>query len=706
MAYYCKYNEIELSSSDGFGVALDGFRVINISTSFLPLIENTSIGIWGRSGEIFNSCKDGIREITVEFIIKATNIEDYEDTKKSVKEAFNVKEPKPFYFENEDKFIFCKIDGEFIFEDIVKKDNKCLGKGEVTLIAYDPYFYSEEAKQFDSTEGETNIVCTNEGNVTAYPIIDIGFSKNAHFVQVENINNNKKILVGSYLTKGNTVVADKTEILNDTCEATTNWVVGSTNIDSDRAVGGTLSVTSAGAGIMAGNFGSKSTGATWYGTSARKNLASEVTDFYVECTMSHNSTGVNGDPTVGADDNETITTGTKTTYYKVTASTVNVRAGAGTKYKRLGSLKRNTKVYPTEISKGWATITYNSKTAYVSTSYLKKYVSDNTVTTSKKNYVTTESTSIRTTYKKTSTNLCTIPAGEVIRCIYNKQYLDPTDKNKKRYYYKLAEKYKGYEGYVAVSNLTEASNVAFEYAEEVETADDKLGMVELYGYTSAGVKLFKMGLYDDNPYYEFTYPLIQVGNTEFLKDNIISPMPNVNVEIKESEEKLTVSKDTLLSGKYGDWNEFTGKLGIQRENGKWKAWVYKIVDGQTVKQLLQNETDVEGSSTDKLAYVVAYFGTSADSSDKASGMSINQVTVKNINTKTYEENENVTIFEAGDTLKVDCYNNRVYLNDKPFNEYLDIGSQFFPLEVGENTIKVLSDDLAITSSIIYNERWL
>ena len=30
---------------------------------------------------------------------------------------------------------------------------------------------------------------------TAYPIVDIGFTKNAHFVQVENINNNKKLRI-------------------------------------------------------------------------------------------------------------------------------------------------------------------------------------------------------------------------------------------------------------------------------------------------------------------------------------------------------------------------------------------------------------------------------------------------------------------------------------------------------------------------------
>ena len=231
-------------------------------------------------------------------------------------------------------------------------------------------------------------------------------------------------------------------------------------------------------------------------------------------------------------------------------------------------------------------------------------------------------------------------------------------------------------------------------------------MVEVYGFTSNNEKLFKMGLYDDNEYYEFTYPLIQVGSTDFLKDKTVAPDPKIKTTTNGGDNGLTVTKDALLSGKYGSWNEFYGKLGIQRKDGKWKAWVYKIKDGTTVKQLLKNEVNVTGSPTGKLSYIVVYFGISVDSAEKASGMALSHVTVKNLTPKTQTINNNVSIFEEGDVLKVDCYNNRVWLNDKPYNSKIDIGSQFFPLEIGDNTLKISSDDNGITSSVIYNERWL
>lgn len=673
-------------------------NVISIEKTIISSRTNYSKNISSRHGELYNGFKYEPKIIKVKADIKRNNEKEYLDALDELSSALDVQSERPLYIDDSGRFFFAVPAGDF------DEDKMCDGFGRISIEfeCYVPFAYSVEAKQFD---GDYLVEYVNEGNTVCYPVIDIGLSQDCHFVQVENLDNHKKILIGSYPNLSNKTIKEKTTVLSDNCEQTTDWITGSASIDSGRATNGTLSVTSNGDGIMAGDFGSKSAGAIWYGTSARKNLGVQVEDFYVECIMKHNSTGVNGDPSIGADDKETSTSGSKKTYYKVNCTSLNVRSGPGTKYKRVGSLKKNTKVYPSSISKGWAKITYNSKVAYVSTSYLKKCYSDNRVTASKKNYVTHQNTAIRSTYKYGSTNKCTIPAGKTIRCIYNPKYLDPTDKKKERYYYKLAEKYNGHTGYVTAKNLTEASDTYYEYEEEPNTADDKMGIVELYGYTVNNEKLFRIGLYDDNPYYEFTYPLIQVGSEDFLKDKTVAPAPKTKTTVSGSGDRLTVTKDNLLSGKYGDYNEFYGKLGIQRKDGKWKAWVYKIKDGATVKQLLKGETKISGSPTGKLSYIVAYFGTSVDNIEKASGIALNHVNVKNLNPRTYTM-EDVKIFEEGDVLRVDCYNNRVYKNDKPYDSHIDIGSQFFGLDVGENGIKITSDDKGITSSVIFNERWL
>lgn len=54
----------------------------------------------------------------------------------------------------------------------------------------------------------------------------------------------------------------------------------------------------------------------------------------------------------------------------VTAQSLNVRAGAGTAYARVGTLHRGDRVSVLSVSGGWAKIAYNGGTAYVSARYL------------------------------------------------------------------------------------------------------------------------------------------------------------------------------------------------------------------------------------------------------------------------------------------------------------------------------------------------
>lgn len=59
------------------------------------------------------------------------------------------------------------------------------------------------------------------------------------------------------------------------------------------------------------------------------------------------------------------------TYYRyVTASSLNVRSGASTKYSKVGSYKKGTKVTCYGTSGSWTKVKYSGKTRYVSSQYL------------------------------------------------------------------------------------------------------------------------------------------------------------------------------------------------------------------------------------------------------------------------------------------------------------------------------------------------
>ena len=91
-----------------------------------------------------------------------------------------------------------------------------------------------------------------------------------------------------------------------------------------------------------------------------------------------------------------------------TTENLNVRSGAGTKYKKIGLLKKGQKINITSISNNWAKFTYNGKTAYVSAKYLSKVSSNtqnnNSTQISKKMIVNTSALNVRsgagTKYKK------------------------------------------------------------------------------------------------------------------------------------------------------------------------------------------------------------------------------------------------------------------------------------------------------------------
>ena len=75
------------------------------------------------------------------------------------------------------------------------------------------------------------------------------------------------------------------------------------------------------------------------------------------------------------------TTSTNTTTKYVTATTLNVRSGAGTSYSVLGSLSKGTKVEVISTTNGWSKINYNGSIGYVSSQYLSSLSTDSSTST-------------------------------------------------------------------------------------------------------------------------------------------------------------------------------------------------------------------------------------------------------------------------------------------------------------------------------------
>ena len=683
--YYIKYNEIDLTSM---------VKVREVEIPSLPSIEHSSIDMFERDGELYNGASYGTREIKLTFIIKPDNKKDYEQYVRDVKRAFYTKEERRLFCGDEKLYIWCVPEGEMVITEL----GSYCAEAEVNLIAYDPYWYST-AQQAVNNGNNKKFTVENESDTNVYPIIQVGFTKDTTFCQIENQTTEERILVGGIPTTEGTTIKRDTKVFEDNMESTSGWSSTTAPIDSGRATGGTLSITSDGAGVMCGNFGSTSSGAIWHGACYKKSLDAPVKDFKVKIKMQHNSTGTNGDPSYPyQNDTEDIINGGISTFYEVSCPWgVTLRKFSNEAAEKILIIPYGTKLAITAVVNGYLETTYNGQAGYCSLYSLRKIISDTRTTIKQRNYVTTTSTAIRANASKDATNKKTIPAGTCIRCMYDVEYSSSNTEDK---FYKLAKAYDGETGYVLIADLVEADNYKVEYVDDVETADDKTGVVELYGFSANNVQLFKLSMVDDNKWYEHTYPLIKKNGEEFLKDTSIPPQPITKTINNGNSGKI----EKILSGKYGDWNEFYGELYIERVNDKWSAYVQKINEGQVVK-VLESKTVTDTKNKDeKLNYIVIYFGTTGDIS-KASGMAITDINVyagsEIDNTVTYNFQE----FKKGDILTIDNSIPAVYLNNRKHNELIDIGSQFFSLKQGENKIKVASDDTP-NVDVLWNNKYL
>ena len=689
--YYIKYNEVDLTNM---------VKVREVVIPSLPNIEHSSIDIFERDGKIYNGASYGTREIELSFIIKPDDKNDYGQYVRDIKRAFYTKNEARLFCGDETHYIWCVPVDDIEINEL----GEGCAEGKVTFISYNPYWYSTDQNVVNN-DGNKNFVVENEGDVNVYPIINIGFSKDTTFVKVRNKYTDETILVGGIPEKESETIKKNSAILKDDMTTSVGWVNTSAPIDAKRSVGGTLSVTSDGNGLTCGDFGSKSSDSVWHGACYKKALERSIKDFKVKVRMRHNSSGVNGDPShpYQNDDTGDGLEGGRV-YYQVTArSGVVLREDAKSSSKKVCTIPYGTKL-DGEVEGGWLKTGYDRKEGYCLAQHLKAMVTTSSASNGKRNYVVMKSTAIRTSPSDLATNKKTIPAGKCVRCYYNVKYPSNTksnDSTPKESYYKLAKPFEGVTGYVKVENLTEADGYQVDFEPDINTADDKLGIVEIYGFSANNIQLFKLSMNDDNEFYEFTYPLIRKNSKDFLKDKTLAPEPIKTTTYNGSTKKV----ESILSGKYGSWNEFYGELYIERVDNKWYAYVNKMKNGEVVKSIKSKTVTDTGNKDELLNYLVIYIGTTGDA-DKACGMDVTDIAVYTATEINDEVEYNLQEFEAGDILRIDNSIPAVYLNDEERNDLVDVGSSFFALEPGDNNINISTDDDKVNVDILWNNKYL
>lgn len=698
--YYFKYNDIDLTD-------IVGVRTVEING--LPARDVSSIDVWDMIGSVFDSVKNGDREISVTFLILVDRKRLRQEPNlldgmiHDVKNALYTDQPAPLFLGREDRYIYAIADGDFEINELGEGVVEC----EVDFLCNDPLWYDIEVQnvELDGLEG----LVVNNGDVPTTPVITIGVGGNTTFYQLENKNTKERILIGELPRVDKTTIKAQDVILFDECSDTVNWTQSQAGIDAGCATGGTLAITDDGGGICAGSFGSGND--TWKGACYRRSLDTPLKNFRVRANFNFNSTGSNGDPTKTEtikyeDDLSTSTSGSVTYTYTVKVNTsLNIRTGPGTCYRRIGGYKNGQKLTGTVVN-GWLKHTYNGRTAYCCMQYITTTRHDNRSSSTICNFVTNKATALRSSANEWSTSKATIPSGTVIRCYVEEvTKTEGSGDNTSQVgtgFRKLQVKYKGKSGYVKISDMTRASEAGhtITYEQEGETADDKQGRLQLYGFSSNGVQLFSLSIIDDSEWYEATYPLVKVNGKDFLyEEKYVEP----KAKQKRVESNNTVKYENILSGRLGNWNEYYGDIQIERKDNVWHAYMYKNGTGSAERYLQSSKVIDDTNSDEELSYLVIYIGTS--DADKASGMAINEIKVQTLS-DIEPAQHNIQHFAEGDVIEIDCGVPSVKLNGVERNDLVDIGSQFFDLDVGETEIKVASDDSNATLGVLFNEKFL
>lgn len=671
----------------GYEVYFDGkplhsyCLITGVTRNILPPRTNNSKDIPSMYGEHYTGFKYGVREIVINAIVEASSVEERQENLYLLADVLNVSKPvKMTIGDDPNKY-------QYVVPKTI--DSERLGNSElftITLSAYDVYKYATEDDYF-TVDNKKICRIANGGSVEGYPTTSIEFLDKAHFLQCTNYEG-KTILIGQRPSTEKTDDTGNSKVLIEPCESMANWTSTSA-VDSGRVVLGSSSVNAGGYAIYCKDYGTDTTG--WHGSAIRRNIGSNVENFSVRVKLEHNSQGdVKGTGATSTPPVSTPSNPVKVKYKCNAEPNLRIRSGRGTNYNTLGYIPKGKVVEVSEISNNWGMTTYSNVTGYICMDYMTKYT-ESTSNTVSKTIAPTDAVRIRL-HPNTSAS------STIMGIAYPELGHTATVHEESNGWYRVTCS-TGVKGWTPAQYWRTISNGKAK-ARSVKTdpsAENRLGSVEVYGYGQNGEKLFKFVLRDSEEYFEYTLPEIFIGNERVLHDGKATPTA------KTSDGK------SVDSGRYGDWNDFSGYFNVSREtNSKgqqvWKCSVEKLgSNGNVVKTIATNTLINSAYPKASLNHIVVNFLQYKDKK-VVDIMSVNHIEVTNL--KPYVPNTNRPIFWAGDELVINHDTHEVLLNGRNFLEELDIGSEFFSVPTGESEFIFASDDPNIDVTVALTKRYL
>lgn len=618
----------------------DYCSVLNVKRTILPTRSNFQKDIPTLNGSYYTGFKYAEKQIVLEIAIYGKNKIDYMEKITKLSTVLDVKNPVPLIINDEPYKCYYAVPVGDTSLNKFAQSARC----EITFICHDPLAYSLYWNTYMPSDNIFSV--ESYGTADTYPIIDVDFNSDACFFQLTNPSG-ETVLIGTPTDVMKTTIAETNEIINDNCQASSNFSsISEQLLDSTRKITGQYGVGLNGNAMICTNYGDVPDTGMWGGCAFRRNLNRNLSEFEVEVDVTFSSKGENyvaPKPSPPVQQPPTPTPPSKPsnptnppaqslgTYKVVNCGGLYINKTPDTS-QPLYAMAPGTHIYPTEIRGNWAKHTHsnqwNTFTGWSSMKYLQK-----------------------------------------------------------------------------VSNSGRAvAKASRAYAE------DQLGIIEIYGFDQNGAKLFKMSLEDSNKYYEYVMPRTEIGNTIVLRDDKATPTARKITQKDSNGKETTVSAASGVFGDWNDFEGKLSIKREKNALGEyaWTCSFKKIKEGK-IEKILETSNSLSNSSYPKgdLNYLAVFIGKYKDV-EQMSVAAVNNILVKqlNINSSTNVADKNVSIFSAGDHLQVNFEDGLISLNDRPLLNKLDIGSEFFAIPPGNSQFIMASDATKYSAVCGFKDRFL
>lgn len=145
-----------------------GAKVLDVRRPLLAPQSLNMLSMEMKHGSFFYSKTSGNLPIELDVMILGKDRSEVRDNIRDFAEFINADEPKRLIVHDEpDKYVLAIVSGDTALENFYR-----LGKGTITMIAPDPFYYAvnDDVVTFSDTNTHT---FTRKGNTDSYPIIEI-----------------------------------------------------------------------------------------------------------------------------------------------------------------------------------------------------------------------------------------------------------------------------------------------------------------------------------------------------------------------------------------------------------------------------------------------------------------------------------------------------------------------------------------------------